>query len=108
MGDKIRVGIIGVGNCASALVQGIEYYRGTKEGDDVPGLMHVRVGPYHVSDVEFTCAFDVDINKVGSDLGKAISAEPNNTIEFAEVPELGVTVSRGPTMDGLGHYYRDE
>ena len=108
MGNKIRVGIVGVGNCASALVQGVEFYRGTKEGDDVPGLMHVRIGPYHVSDVEFTCAFDVDINKVGSDLGKAISVEPNNTIEFAEVPQLGVTVSRGPTLDGLGQFYRDE
>jgi myo-inositol-1-phosphate synthase len=108
MGNKIRVGIVGVGNCASALIQGVEFYRGTKEGDDVPGLMHVRIGPYHVSDVEFTCAFDVDINKVGSDLGKAISVEPNNTIEFAEVPQLGVTVGRGPTMDGLGQFYRDE
>jgi myo-inositol-1-phosphate synthase len=108
MGKKIRVGIVGVGNCASALIQGVEFYRNTKEGDDAPGLMHVRVGQYHVSDVQFTCAFDVDINKVGTDLSKAMLVEPNNTIEFAEVPQLGVTVGRGPTLDGLGQYYREE
>jgi len=108
MANKIRVGIVGVGNCASALVQGVEYYRNTAEGDDAPGLMHTRVGDYHVSDMEFTCAFDVDVNKVGTDLGKAISIAPNNTIQFAEVDELGVTVGRGPTLDGLGEYYRDE
>ncbi|MEO7804096.1 MAG: inositol-3-phosphate synthase [Actinomycetota bacterium] len=108
MTDKIRVGIIGVGNCASALVQGIEFYRNATEDEDIPGLMHVRVGPYHVRDVEFSCAFDVDANKVGLDLGKAIDVAPNNTISFAKVPDLDVTVQRGPTLDGLGIFYREE
>ncbi len=106
--SKIRVAIAGVGNCASALVQGIEYYRGAEPGETVPGLMHVVLGGYHVGDVEIVAAFDVDATKVGLDLGKAIFAGHNNTIRFAEVGDLGVTVSRGPTLDGLGKYYRLE
>jgi myo-inositol-1-phosphate synthase len=105
--SKIRVGIIGVGNCASSLVQGIEYYSKAIEGEKVPGLMHVDIGPYHVSDVEFSCAFDVDTNKVGLDLANAIEVEPNNTIKFADVPEIGLKVSRGHTYDGLGQYYSE-
>ncbi|HWC36996.1 MAG TPA: inositol-3-phosphate synthase [Acidimicrobiales bacterium] len=106
--SKIRVAIAGVGNCASALVQGIEYYRNAEPGDPVPGLMHVVLGGYHVGDVEPVAAFDVDATKVGLDLGKAIFAGHNNTIRFADVGDLGVTVSRGPTLDGLGKYYRLE
>ena len=106
MSNKIRVAIAGVGNCASALVQGIEYYRDADPADTVPGLMHVVLGGYHVGDVEFVAAFDVDAAKVGLDLGKAIFAGPNNTIRFAPVAHLGVTVERGPTLDGLGKYYR--
>jgi myo-inositol-1-phosphate synthase len=102
----VRVAIVGVGNCASSLVQGIEYYRDANPLDDVPGLMHVNLGGYHVRDVEFATAFDVDAEKVGSDLSKAIFAGQNNTIRFAEVPEIGIPVLRGPTYDGLGHYYR--
>ncbi|MGH2787123.1 MAG: inositol-3-phosphate synthase [Actinomycetota bacterium] len=105
--SKIRVGIIGVGNCSSALVQGVEYYAKARDDERVPGLMHVNVGPYHVSDMEFSCAFDVDSNKVGLDLADAIWVEPNNTIKFSDVPETGVKVSRGPTYDGLGRYYKD-
>jgi myo-inositol-1-phosphate synthase len=106
MSKKIRVAIAGVGNCASSLVQGIEYYRDAEPGDTVPGLMHVVLGGYHVGDVEFVAAFDVDATKVGLDLGKAIFAGPNNTLRFAPVGDLGVTVQRGPTLDGLGKYYR--
>ncbi|MFZ4514871.1 MAG: inositol-3-phosphate synthase [Acidimicrobiia bacterium] len=105
--NKVRVAIAGVGNCASSLVQGVEYYRNADANEDVPGLMHVDLGGYHVGDVEFVAAFDVDGAKVGIDLGKAISAGPNNTIQFAQVSELGVEVLRGPTFDGLGEYYRD-
>src|SRR5215472_12001259 len=101
---KVRVAIIGVGNCASALVQGIEYYREAKEDDFVPGLMHVNLGGYHIRDIEFTAAFDIDVNKVGKDLGEAIYTAPNNTYRFAEVPRLGVKVHRGMTHDGLGKY----
>ena len=107
MSRRIRVAIAGVGNCASSLVQGIEYYRDAHPGDTVPGLMHVELGGYHVRDVEFVCAFDVDNAKVGEDLGKAIFRGQNNTIRFAEVPPTGVTVSRGRTLDGLGEYYRE-
>jgi len=103
---KIRVAIAGVGNCASSLVQGVEYYRDADPTDTVPGLMHVQLGDYHVSDVEFVAAFDVDAAKVGLDLGKAVFAGQNNTIRFASVGELGVSVLRGPTFDGLGKYYR--
>lgn len=106
MSDKIKVAIAGVGNCASSLVQGIEYYRGADPSDTVPGLMHVVLGDYHVGDVEFVAAFDVDAAKVGLDLGKAIFAGQNNTIRFAPVGEIGVSVERGPTYDGLGTYYR--
>jgi myo-inositol-1-phosphate synthase len=105
--EKIRVAIVGVGNCASALVQGLEFYRDAPVGEPVPGLMHVKLGPYHVSDVEIVAAFDVDGKKVGRDVSEAIVSEPNNTIRFADVPPLGVDVLRGPTLDGLGQYYRE-
>jgi len=105
--DRIRVAIAGVGNCASSLVQGVEHYRNADPEDRVPGLMHVVLGGYHVGDVEFVAAFDVDAAKVGADLGKAIAAGQNNTIRFADVPDLGVPVLRGPTFDGLGKYYRE-
>ena len=104
--EKIRVAIAGVGNCASSLIQGVTYYKDAKPGDDVPGLMHVVLGGYHVSDIEFVAAFDVDASKVGSDLSKAIEGGQNNTIKFADVPAIGVNVLRGPTMDGLNKYYR--
>jgi len=99
------VAIIGVGNCASALVQGVEYYKNAKDDDDIPGLMHNNLGGYRISDIEFSAAFDIDANKVGKDLSEAILQEPNNTIQFAKVPHLGVPVSRGMTHDGLGYYY---
>ena len=102
--SKVRVAIIGVGNCASALVQGVHYYREAADDALVPGLMHVNLGGYHVRDIEFSAAFDVDARKVGQDLSEAIGAPPNNTIRFAEVPHLGVTVQRGMTHDGLGKY----
>jgi myo-inositol-1-phosphate synthase len=102
----IRVAIAGVGNCASSLVQGVEYYRDADPAETVPGLMHVELGGYHVGAVEFVTAFDVDATKVGVDLGKAIFAGMNNTIRFSSVGELGVQVLRGPTFDGLGKYYR--
>src|SRR6266498_3997588 len=105
--EKIRVAIVGVGNCASALVQGLEFYRDAPAGEPVPGLMHVNLGPYHVSDIEVVAAFDVDGKKVGRDLSEAIFSEPNNTTRFADVPPLGVNVFRGPTLDGLGQYYRE-
>jgi myo-inositol-1-phosphate synthase len=105
--NKVRVAIIGVGNCASSLVQGVHYYRDAAPGEFVPGLMHVELGGYHPRDIEFTAAFDVSAHKVGFDLSKAIFAEPNNTIKFADVPELGVKVSRGMTHDGLGQYLKD-
>jgi myo-inositol-1-phosphate synthase len=103
-GKKVRVAIIGVGNCASALVQGVEFYKNVKESDSIPGLMHVNLGGYHVRDIEFSAAFDIDKNKVGKDLSEAIFTSPNNTIKFAEVPELGVPVLRGMTHDGRGKY----
>ncbi len=101
---KVRVAIIGVGNCASALVQGVWYYRDVPDDASVPGLMHVRLGPYHVRDIEFTAAFDIDVNKVGKDLAEAIFTPPNNTLKFADVPKLGVKVYRGMTHDGIGRY----
>jgi myo-inositol-1-phosphate synthase len=101
---KVRVAIIGVGNCASSLVQGVHFYREAQDADFVPGLMHVNLGGYHVSDIEFVAAFDIDRNKVGKDLSEAIFTEPNNTIKFSEVPYLGVPVHRGMTHDGLGRY----
>jgi myo-inositol-1-phosphate synthase len=103
---SVRVAIVGVGNCASSLVQGVEYYKDADASQAVPGLMHVAFGEYHVSDVEFVAAFDVDDKKVGKDLSEAINASENNTIKIAEVPTLGVEVQRGPTLDGLGKYYR--
>jgi myo-inositol-1-phosphate synthase len=108
MMERIRVGLVGAGNCASALVQGVEFYRDAGDGSDIPGLMHARLGGYHVSDIDISCAFDVDAEKVGTDLSKALQSGHNNTIQFAEVPESGVIVSRGPTLDGLGRYYRQE
>jgi myo-inositol-1-phosphate synthase len=105
--NRIRVAIAGVGNCANSLVQGIEYYREADPEETVPGLMHVELGGYHVGDVEFVTAFDVDAGKVGQDLGKAVFAHPNNTVKFAEVPELGVEVLRGPTFDGWGTYFQE-
>ena len=101
---KVRVAIVGVGNCASSLTQGVQYYREAKPDDFVPGLMHVDLGGYHISDIEFSAAFDIDQNKVGKDLSEAIFAAPNNTYRFAEVPRLGVKVYRGMTHDGLGKY----
>jgi myo-inositol-1-phosphate synthase len=114
--SKIRVAIVGAGNCASSLVQGVEFYRDYRNGDSpnsdngdaIPGLMHDLLGGYGVGDVEFACAFDVDANKVGHDLGEAIFRLPNNTIRFADVPKLGAPVLRGPTLDGLGQFYRAE
>src|SRR3954462_15588427 len=103
-GDKGRVAIIGVGNCASSLVQGVEYYKNANPDELVPGLMHVDLGGYHVRDIEFTAAFDVTTDKVGKDLSEAIWAHPNNTIKFSDVPKTGVTVHRGMTHDGLGKY----
>ncbi|MBV9538791.1 MAG: inositol-3-phosphate synthase [Acidisphaera sp.] len=104
---KVRVAIVGVGNCASSLVQGVEFYRDVQDNEPVPGLMHVELGGYHVGDVEFSAAFDVARTKVGADLAEAIVAEPNNTHVFADVPPCGVRVGRGPTMDGIGAYLRD-
>src|ERR671935_481152 len=101
---KVRVAILGVGNCASSLVQGVEYYRNAKPGDAIPGLMHVDLGGYHIRDIEFSAAFDIDRDKVGKDLSEAIFAGHNNTVKFADVPSLGVRVERGMTHDGLGKY----
>jgi myo-inositol-1-phosphate synthase len=102
---KIRVALVGVGNCAASLVQGVEYYRNADVESRVPGLMHVQFGDYHVGDIEFVSAFDVDAKKVGQDLSDAILASENNTIKICDVPPSGVTVQRGPTLDGLGKYY---
>ncbi len=104
---SVKVAVIGVGNCASSLVQGVHYYRDADPAQTVPGLMHVKFGDYHVSDIKFVAAFDVDDLKVGKDLSEAINASQNNTIKICDVPTLGVTVDRGPTYDGLGSYYRD-
>jgi len=104
---SVRVAIVGVGNCAASLVQGVEYYRDADPAGRVPGLMHVQLGDYHVRDIEFVAAFDVDAKKVGFDLSEAIGASENNTIKIADVPPLGVTVQRGVTNDGLGKYYRE-
>src|SRR5215210_796958 len=102
--NKVRVAIIGVGNCASSLVQGVQFYRNAPEDEQVPGLMNVNLGGYHVRDIEFSAAFDVVESKVGLDLSQAIFADPNNTIKFADVPNLGVRVDRGMTHDGVGKY----
>ena len=105
--DKVRVAIIGVGNCASSFVQGVEYYKDADPNERVPGLMHVDLGGYHVRDIEFTAAFDIDAEKVGKDLSEAIWSGQNNTIKFADVPDLGVKVHRGMTHDGLGKYLKE-
>ena len=102
--SKVRVAIIGVGNCASSLVQGVEYYKNAKDNDLVPGLMHVNLGGYHVRDIEFSAAIDIDKNKVGKDLSEAIFTKPNNTFKFSGVPKSGIKVMRGMTHDGLGYY----
>ncbi|MEM3833137.1 MAG: inositol-3-phosphate synthase [Thermoprotei archaeon] len=104
---KVKVAIAGVGNCASALVQGVYYYRKADENSFVPGLLHVKFGPYHVSDIEFVAAFDVDERKIGKDLSEAIFTPPNNTRHFSEVPKLGVEVMRAPVLDGIGKYLKD-
>ena len=106
-GGPIRVAIVGVGNCAASLVQGVHFYADADPSSNVPGLMHVKFGPYHVSDIEFVAAFDVDAKKVGRDLSEAIVASENNTIKIADVPPLDVPVQRGHTLDGLGKYYRE-
>jgi len=103
---SVRVAVVGVGNCAASLVQGVQYYRDADPAGRVPGLMHVQFGDYHVRDIEFVAAFDVDAKKVGRDLAEAITASENNTIKICDVPPLGVPVQRGHTLDGLGEYYR--
>lgn len=105
---KVRVGVVGVGNCASSLVQGLSYYREAKSNEPIPGLMNVELGGYHISDVEIASAFDVNARKVGRDVSEAIFAEPNNTQRFSAVPKSGIRVNRGKTLDGLGKYLRDE
>ena len=104
--SEIRVAIVGVGNCAASLVQGVEFYKDASPKESVPGLMHVQFGEYHVNSVKFVAAFDVDAKKVGKDLSEAILASENNTIKLCDVPKTGVTVQRGHTLDGLGKYYR--
>src|SRR3712207_3083496 len=106
--SKVRVGIVGVGNCASSFVQGLSYYRDANGNEPIPGLMNVEVGGYHISDVEVSAAFDVNASKVGRDVSEAIFAEPNNTQRFAAVPQSGIIVNRGKTLDGLGKYLREE
>ena len=105
--SKVRLAIVGVGNCASSLLQGLHFYQDADPAEHVPGLMHVKLGDYHVSDVEVVAAFDVDGKKVGKDVAEAIFTEPNNTVQFSDVPPTGVEVLRGPTFDGLGRYYRE-
>jgi myo-inositol-1-phosphate synthase len=105
--SKVRLAIVGVGNCASSLVQGLEFYKDASPEEPVPGLMHVDFGGYHVRDIQVVAAFDVDAKKVGTDVAEAIYSEPNNTIRFADAPPTGVTVQRGHTLDGLGTYYRE-
>jgi myo-inositol-1-phosphate synthase len=105
--SEVRIAIVGLGNCASSLVQGLEYYKDADPDESVPGLMHVELGGYHIRDIRVVAAFDVDAKKVGTDVAEAIFTEPNNTIRFSDVPPIGVTVQRGHTFDGLGTYYRD-
>nr|WP_217133150.1 inositol-3-phosphate synthase [Leucobacter chinensis] len=107
MSMGVKVALAGIGNCVSSLVQGVEYYRDAADDAQVPGLMHVRLGGYHVSDLQFVAAFDVDAQKVGKDLSEAIWSGHNNTVKFSEVPNLGLEVLRGPTLDGFGSYYQD-
>ena len=106
--EKVRVAVVGVGNCASAFVQGVEYYKDAEGDQPIPGLMHADLGGYHIRDIEFTAAFDIDKDKVGKDLSEAIWAGQNNTIKFADVPHLGVPVYRGMTHDGLGKYLKQK
>ncbi len=106
--EKVRVAIVGVGNCASSFIQGVEYYKDADPDEQVPGLMHVDLGGYHISDIEFTAAFDIDADKVGKDLSEAIWAGQNNTMKFSDVPKLGVKVHRGMTHDGLGKYLKEK
>ena len=101
---RIRVAVVGVGNCASSLIQGVEFYRRAAGGAPIPGIMHLELGGYHIGDIEFVAAFDVAAGKVGVDLSRAIFADPNNTERFARVPACGVEVRRGPTYDGIGRY----
>ena len=105
---KVRVAIVGVGNCANSFIQGCQYYKDADANESVPGLMHVDLGGYHIRDIEFTAAFDIDADKVGKDLGEAIWSGQNNTIKFAEVPKMGITVERGMTHDGLGKYLKQK
>lgn len=107
MAKKVRVAVVGVGNCASSLVQGVTFYKNANGSDFIPGLMHVELGGYHIRDIEFAAAFDINASKVGKDLSAAVFAEPNNTCKFADVPHLGVPVRRGVTRDGIGKYLRD-
>src|SRR5437867_13129141 len=104
---KVRVAIVGVGNCASSLVQGVHYYRDASTKDSVPGLMHVDLGGYHIRDIEFVAAFDIDKNKVGLDLSEAIFAKPNNTVKFSDAPSTGLKDHRGKRLDGIGNYLYD-
>ena len=106
--DEVRVAIVGVGNCASSFVQGVEYYRDADPDEQVPGLMHVDLGGYHVRDIKFTAAFDIDAEKVGKDLSEAIWSGQNNTLKFSDVPKLDVEVMRGMTHDGLGKYLKEK
>ena len=105
--SEVRVAIVGLGNCANSLIQGVEYYNNAPDDEQVPGLMHVRLGGYHISDIKFVAAFDVDSKKVGLDISDAMWASENNTIKFSEVPNKNLKVLRGPTLDGLGRYYRE-
>ena len=105
--SKVKVAIVGLGNCANSLIQGVEYYKNADVNEEVPGLMHVQLGDYHIRDIEFVAAFDVDGKKVGLDLADAMWASENNTIKFADVKPLGIKVSRGKTLDGLGRYYKE-
>jgi len=105
--DKIRVAIIGVGNCASSLVQGVYYYRDAKPEEFIPGIMHVELGGYHISDIEFVAGVDIDARKVGKDLSEAIFMPPNNTYKFTDVPKLNAKVYRGMTLDSIGKYLSD-
>ncbi|MFW6113865.1 MAG: inositol-3-phosphate synthase, partial [Actinomycetota bacterium] len=105
--NEVRAAIVGVGNCASSLVQGIEYYKNAEKGDHIPGLMHVYIGPYHISDIKIVCAFDVDADKVGKDFSEAMFSGQNNTINISDVPFMDCKVYRGHTLDGLGQYYSD-
>src|SRR5438445_6397155 len=106
--DRIRVAIVGVGNCANSFIQGVHYYRDADPAQRVPGLMHVDLGGYHIRDIEFTAAFDIDSEKVGKDLSEAIWSGQNNTIKFADVPHMGLPVHRGMTHDGLGKYLKEK